>query len=172
MILPGHIAASVLCYRYADANWPVALTASLLPDVVDKVVYYSTGLSASSRLPMHTLWGWLGTTLLVVVVGLAFYRSAEWAYSWCLGYGLHLLCDSGLVGDELPLLYPLVEYDLTSPPFPLSYLLDPSTWPWPKLIAEALLVAITVYLEWRRHASRPAESRSIPLPPSVGGGLR
>jgi len=167
MILPGHIAAPVLCHRYAGANLPVALTASLLPDIVDKVVYYGTGLSPSSRLPMHTLWGWLGTTLLVMLVGLVFSQAAEWGYSWCLSYGVHLLCDSGLVGDDLPLLYPLVQYDLTSPPFPLSYLLDPSTWPWPKLIAEALLVAVTVYLEWRRRAWRPSQPGGVLLPPPI-----
>lgn len=149
MILPGHIAAPLLCHRYARVNLPVALAAGLLPDVVDKTLYYGTGLTPSSRLPMHTLWGWLGTTLLVVLVGLALSRAVAWGYAWFLSYGAHLLCDSGLVGDDLPLLYPLVEYDLTSAPFPLAYLFDPSTWPWPKLIAEALLVGFTIYIEWR-----------------------
>lgn len=167
MIFPGHIAAPVLCHRYAGVNLPVALVAGLAPDVVDKVLYYGFAIVPSSRLPMHTLWGWIGSTLLVLLAGLALRRAAAWGYACFLSYGVHLLCDSGLVGDDLPLLYPLVPYDLSSPPFPLAYLLDPANWPWPKLIAEALLVGITIYLEWRRRssvrlgASRPLAGASL-----------
>ena len=161
MILPGHIAAPVLCHRYAGANLPVAMVASLLPDVVDKVLHYGAGLSYSSRLPMHTLWGWLGTTLLVVLIGAVLSRAVAWGYAWFLSYGVHILCDSGLVGDDVPLLHPFVKYDLESPPFPLAYLFDPATWPWPKLIAEALLVGVTVYLEWRRRSTHPRAGGSL-----------
>jgi|LSQX01.3.fsa_nt_gb hypothetical protein len=159
MILPGHIAAAVLCHRYAAADLPVAMAASLAPDVVDKAVYYGTSLSPSSRLPMHTLWGWFGTTLLVALVGLVCARAATWTYAWFLSYGVHLLCDSGLVGDDLPLLYPLVSYELNSPPFPLAYLLDPATWPWPKLIAEAIVVAWAAWIVWRQSVRGQGSAR-------------
>jgi len=171
MIFPGHIAASLLCHRYAHVSLPVAMAAGLAPDVVDKIAYYGLHIVPSSRLPMHTLWGWLASTLLLVLLGLALRRTFAWGSAWFLSYGVHLLCDSGLVGDDLPLLYPLVEYDLTSAAFPLAYLFDLTTWPWPKLIAEALLVGITLTLEWRRGTFAPRARRPLAGLP-LGGGER
>ena len=65
MIFPGHLAATVLCHRHLKvAFWP-AFWAGLLPDVIDKTLYYVLHLVPGSRVPMHTLWGWLGSTLLL-----------------------------------------------------------------------------------------------------------
>jgi hypothetical protein len=163
MILPGHVAAAVLCHRYLKIDLRLALVAGLLPDVVDKVLYYGLHLVPSSRVIMHTLWAWLGTTLLVGLVAWPWMalRGApggtrggwrRWVGvlgSWLLGYGAHLLCDSPLTGGNLPFLYPVRGYDFTSPSAPLGFLFGLDDWPLHTLLAEGLLVAFTVVTEIR-----------------------
>jgi hypothetical protein len=146
MILPGHVAASVLCHRHLKAAlWP-ALAAGLFPDVVDKFLHYVLRLAPSSRVPMHTLWGWLGSTLLFALLALAVDRSRcrIWTWSWFVGYAAHLLCDSPLVGGKLPFLWPLRDYAMGGSGVPLSYLFNGGAWPLQTMIAEFLLVSVTL----------------------------
>lgn len=146
MILPGHVAASVLCHRHLKvALWP-ALVAGVFPDLVDKFLYYVLRVAPSTRVPMHTLWGWLASTLLVTLLAWALARSRAraWGWSWAIGYGAHLLCDSPLVGGQLPFLWPLRAYEMSSASVPLSYLFDGGPWPVWTLTAELLLVLFTL----------------------------
>ena len=154
MIFPGHVAASWLCHRQLKLDLRLTLLAGLLPDAVDKVCYHLLHLVPSSRLPMHTLWGWIATTLLVAWVGYALHRDARWGLAWGVGFAAHLLCDSPLVGDDLPFLYPLLSYRLPPGSFVLLWSLDLAHWPWPKLIAEALLVALTLITNRHRLSSK------------------
>ena len=48
------------------------------------------------------------------------------------------------MGDNLPFLYPLLAYRFTPGSFVLLWSVGLAHWPWPKLIAEALLVAATL----------------------------
>jgi membrane-bound metal-dependent hydrolase YbcI (DUF457 family) len=146
MILPGHVAASVLCHRHLKvALWP-ALVAGVFPDLVDKFLYYVLRVVPSSRTPMHTLWGWLGSTLLLGLLAWALdrTRSRAWLWSWFVGFSAHLLCDSPLVGGKLPFLWPLRAYTMSSSRAPLSYLFDGGPWPLWTLTAELLLVLLTL----------------------------
>jgi len=70
--------------------------------------------------------------------------------SFFLAYAAHLLCDSPLVGGKLPFLWPFRAYQFTSPRLPLGFLFGLDAWPIQMLIAELLLVSLTLYLEWRR----------------------
>ncbi|MBC7237982.1 MAG: metal-dependent hydrolase [Chloroflexi bacterium] len=156
MILPGHIAASTLCHRYIKVDLSVALAAGLAPDLVDKVCYYVLRLMPGSRVPMHTLWAWLLSTLLVagLAFGLRRERWRDWPWAWFLAYGAHLLCDSPLVGGKLPFLWPLRTYDFTSPVMPLSFLFGLDSWPLHTLLAEASLTAFTLYVYRRQIETR------------------
>lgn len=160
MILPGHVAAAVLCHRRLGAYWWAVLAASLAPDVIDKFLYYGLHLSPSSRVPMHTALAWLATVLLVAAAEWALRRGGHgrWTAAWALGYGLHFLCDSPLTGGDLPFLYPFRAYLFNSPGRPLAFLFGLSVPPWQTLATEALLVAVAVYSEWRlRRTARRVE---------------
>jgi len=152
MILPGHIAASVLCHRYLKVDLRVVLLAGVLPDVVDKALYYSLHCVPSSRLPMHTLLAWLVSTLIVwVLLRLARRPPAQsLALAWFVGYGGHLLCDSPLVGGRLPFLWPWLRYDFASAHVPLGFLFGLDRWPVTTLLCEAVLVALTLWDTRRR----------------------
>jgi hypothetical protein len=149
MIFPGHVAASLLCHRYLKADLRVALVAGVIPDVVDKLLYYGLHVVPSSRLPMHTLWAWLASALLLWATAWLIVRSAArpMAWSWLVGYGAHLLCDSPLLGGELPFLYPFHYYHFGSPEVPLSFLFGLDVWPIQMLVAELLLSLFTLYVE-------------------------
>lgn len=174
MIFPGHVAACVLCHRYLKtALWPT-LIAGLVPDLIDKAACYGLHLSPSSRLPMHTLVAWLASTILVGLLGLASSRERArlWLVSWFVGYGVHLLCDSPLVGGDLPFLWPWRAYSYGGSTAPLSYLFDGSPWPWRTLVAELLLVSYTLASSRRVRAwwaTRAARTGPQPDSPTEGG---
>jgi len=148
MILPGHIAASRLCHRYLRADWSVVLVAGLAPDIADKFLYYVLGVTPGSRAIMHSLWGWLGTTGLCLVLAFILGKpKALWAWSCWASYGAHLLCDSPLFGGWLPFLYPLRDYDFISPSVPLGFLFGLYEVPVVTLAWETALTALTIYLE-------------------------
>lgn len=151
MIFPGHIAASLLCHRHLNLDLRLALVAAVIPDLVDKLAYYGLHIVPSSRVPMHTLVAWLGSTLLVLLAAWVCRRPAlrAWGFSWFLSYGAHLLCDSPLVAGKLPFLWPFLAYDFSSPHLPLGFVWGLDDLPVITLLAETLLVAVTVYLERR-----------------------
>ena len=170
MILPGHVACAVLCRRYLRCDLRLALAASLLPDVIDKLLYHVLHITPNSRLPMHTLLAWLASTALVALIAWLGYR--VWGIGsrvqgvainpkphtlhpipWLLAYGLHLLCDSPLAGGDLPFLWPWRAYDFTSPIRPWAFLFGLDDWPIHTLIVETLLVIATIFIE-RRHRAR------------------
>jgi membrane-bound metal-dependent hydrolase YbcI (DUF457 family) len=167
MIFPGHVAASVLCHRYLKADLRVALVAGVIPDVVDKLLYYGLRLVPSSRLPMHTLWAWLASALLLWATAWLIVRPAARpiAWSWLVGYGAHLLCDSPLVGGKLPFLWPWLAYDFSSAHMPFGFLFGLDRWPLATLIAEAALVALTLWDTRRRRGlvAQAAPAPTIPL---------
>jgi len=132
MIFPGHIAASVLCHRYARVDLRVALVAGITPDVVDKLLHYLLRITPSSRVPMHTLLAWVISTVLVALVAWLT-RTApvrDWAVAWFLGYGVHLFCDSPLLGGELPFFYPFRYMTLAAPRCPFPFSLDSTPGPY------------------------------------------
>jgi len=183
MILPGHLAASLLCHRHLRVDLRLALVAGVLPDVVDKLAYYVFHLVPSSRLPMHTLLAWLASTAVVALLALALStslaRTRERACprprssrgpsgagvrsisSFSLAYAAHLLCDSPLLGGKLPFLWPFRAYHFTSPRLPLGFLFGLDAWPIQMLIAELLLVSLTLYLEWRRARALSARRAAL-----------
>lgn len=155
MILPGHIAASVLCHRYLKVDLRIALLAGITPDVVDKVLYYGFHVTPSSRVPMHTLLSWLVSTVLLLLIAYISGKGAihVWPGAWFAGYGAHLLCDSPLVGGALPFLWPLIAYDFSSPHLPLGFVFGLDDWPLVTLLAEAGLAGLTIRLERKWIAS-------------------
>jgi membrane-bound metal-dependent hydrolase YbcI (DUF457 family) len=154
MILPGHAATAVLARRYLCVDFYAMLAATFAPDLIDKFLYYAVRVTPHSRIPMHSLLGWLGTTVIVTALGWVFGKRGRWGLTWLLGYGLHLLCDSPVAGGELPFLYPFLSYsDFSASKLPFSFVLGLQDVPWHMLIAETLLVGVTLYLERRRHAA-------------------
>jgi hypothetical protein len=153
MIFPGHVAASWLCHRYLKANLPVALLAGVFPDVVDKTLRYVLHLTSYSRVPAHTLWAWMISSLVVLGLGWLRTRTWSWGYAWALSYAVHLLCDAPFLGGSLPLLYPFVTYSGSGQGFPFwIWNSPPDQWPWRMLIAELLVVIVFVIsaLHYRR----------------------
>jgi hypothetical protein len=160
MILPGHLAAVVLERRHLRVDLYAALAGTLAPDVIDKLLYYVFHVSPQSRIPMHTLVGWVGSTVLVALLELILRRRApaalrwRWTLAWFVGFGGHLLFDSPLAGGDLPILWPFRHYDLFSYRIPFSYLWGVYDWPVHMLVTEAVVVAVVGAIEWRRHGLR------------------
>jgi hypothetical protein len=104
----GHVALSALAYRYLKADFVPVMAAAVVPDAVDKVAHYVFDQGAGSR--------WMGHTLVVAVTTTALVRliwGKKPAWSWALGYLLHLF---GEFGGVVPYLYPFVQYE-----FPYDY---------------------------------------------------
>lgn len=155
MILPGHVAASWLCHRYLKVELRAVLAVAVVPDLIDKSCYYILHLTPTTRVPMHTLLGWLASTLLVAALDWVYHRGADWRWTvaWFVGYAAHLLCDSLLTWDPLPFLYPFISYPWFSEfkhALPFGFLFGLGDWSTRKLLIESALVAVTVYLEIRR----------------------
>jgi hypothetical protein len=108
MQIPGHLAIAL-----AQANLPslrrgskrllvFLLLASLFPDLVDKTIAYGFHAMPNGRHYAHSLFGLLGSTLLVTLLWDRCRGSA-----WLLGYLGHLLVDT----DRLvPWFFPLKQY--------------------------------------------------------------
>ena len=104
----GHVAVSVLAYRYLKADFVPVMAAAVVPDVADKVAHYVLHQGEGSR--------WMGHTLVVAATTTALIRliwGKKPAWSWALGYLLHLF---GEFGGVVPYLYPFVQYE-----FPYNY---------------------------------------------------
>ncbi len=150
MILPGHIAASWLCQRCLRADLRVALVAGLFPDLLDKPLYYLSGLTPNSRIPGHTLLGWLVSSAIVLALGWLIARAWVWGWSWGVAYAGHLLCDSPLVGDQMPFLWPWRAYPFTTAPDLWSYFLHIDRELLYLLAVETALVLAALLVELRR----------------------
>ncbi len=107
-MLFGHVAVSALAYRYLKADFVLVMAAAVVPDVVDKVAHYVFNQGEGSRWMGHTLVAVVATTALIYLI---WGKRAAW--SWSLGYLLHLF---GEFGGVVPYLYPFVQYE-----FPYDY---------------------------------------------------
>jgi hypothetical protein len=101
----GHLAVSVLQYRYLKVDLAPVVAGGIFPDVVDKTLCQVLHVAPSGRMFGHTLAGLVVST---AVIGLV--RGRRTAWSWALGYLGHLLGD---VGRSVPWLYPFVQYDFS-----------------------------------------------------------
>jgi hypothetical protein len=118
MILPGHVASAYLASRATGASLKGSLAASMFPDFVDKPVRWILDVTPNDRIPAHTAWFWLGTTLLARLV--AGHRVAQ---GWAVGYGAHLLGDeinAHLNPGRIYFWWPLKRYRLHCGPTGLS----------------------------------------------------
>ncbi len=147
MILPGHVAAPVLASRYLDIDRRIAVIAGVMPDLVDKSLFYVLHATRWGRVPAHSPLALGVSTLVVALAGWLLRRDWRWGASWVVGYGLHLLCDLLPPRGSLPWLWPLERY--------AAYVSDPKPWflgggpvPWFALVAEIALVAAAVAVTW------------------------
>lgn len=157
MILPGHVAAPVLASRFLHVERRLAVVAGVAPDLIDKFAYYVLHATHWTRLPAHSPFIFVLSTLAVALAGRLHRGDWRWAWAWLAGYGLHLLCD--LIPPEgiLPLAWPLRSYaEMVSSGRP--WFLGGGPVPWPSVIAEVGLVvaAVVVELAARRRAAEQA----------------
>ena len=156
MILPGHLAAPLLASRCIDIDRKAALVAGVMPDLIDKPLYYLLHATRWSRLPAHSLLFFAGTSLAALVAGWLWRRDLRWGAAWLAGYGLHLLCDVLPPEGALPWLWPWRDY--------ASYVSQTRPWflgggpvPWVSLLAEAALVAAAAIVELRHRRAEAAQ---------------
>lgn len=97
MILPGHIAISIICHKLFRIDLPTAVAATLVPDAVDKGLAQVLHLAPSGRYAMHCLPGWLVSSLLVGCLG-----GKRRGYAWAIGHLAHFLGDQGDIPWWLP----------------------------------------------------------------------
>lgn len=146
MILPGHVAAPVLASRFLDIDRRLAILAGVMPDLIDKLIYYVLHASHWSRLPAHAPFLLAASTLAVGLAGRARRGSWRWGLAWLVGYGLHLLCDLIPPEGVLPLVWPFYGYpEMVSSGRP--WFLGGGPVPWPSLIVEVALVVAAASVE-------------------------
>lgn len=155
MILPGHLAAAYLAGRTTKTDLRGVMAASMFPDLVDKPVRWLLGITPNDRIPAHTGWFWLGTSLLARWLG-----GSRFGQGWVVGYGAHLLCDevnARLNPGRIYFWWPVKRYDLHVGPTGLSSSLadfsPASRWLEGGLTVIGLLVA----LGSRRQCNRGAQ---------------
>lgn len=158
MIFPGHVAAPVLASRWLHLDCRVAVVAGVMPDLIDKTVFYLLRASHWTRLPAHSPLFFAGSSLAVALAGRWWQRDWRWGAAWLVGYGLHILCDAIPPQGVLPWAWPLHSYaEMVSSGRP--WFLGGGSVPWPSLLAEVALVvaAVVVELAARRRWAAPVE---------------
>lgn len=158
MVFPGHVAAPVLASRWLGLDRRVAVLAGVMPDLIDKFIYYVLHASHWTRLPAHSPLLWAASTLVVALAGRLWRRDWRWGVAWLAGYGLHLACD--LIPPEgiLPWAWPLRSYaEMVSSGRP--WFLGGGNVPWPSVIVELGLVAAAVICELAAQRARLAGAR-------------
>lgn len=164
MIFPGHVAAPTLASRYLDIDRRLAIVAGLAPDLVDKFAFYVLHATHWTRIPAHSLFGLIASSLAVAFVGRFGRRSWRWGASWLAGYGLHFVCDLMPNEGALPWLWPFNRYS-GYVSHELPWFLGGGPVPWLTLTAEVALVAITLTLELAHRRGRaPATGGSLQTP--------
>ncbi|MGQ9682763.1 MAG: metal-dependent hydrolase [Anaerolineae bacterium] len=157
LVLPGHLAASLLAARRWRLPIPVALLAGVAPDLVDKFIFYVLRASHWTRVPAHSLLALLLSTVAVGALGRMVRSARGWWRAWFAGFGLHLLGDIVPGEGVLPWLWPLRSYaEIASPERP--WFLGGGPVPWVTLALEIalVLIAVSVELARRRHAAASA----------------
>lgn len=148
MILPGHVAASLLASRRLKLDLRVSVLAGLAPDLVDKFVFYVLHASRWTRVPAHSLLA-LAVSSLGVAAAARRLGNRRWGFAWVAGYSLHLLCDILPGEGTLPWIWPLDPYsDYVSPEVP--WFLGGGPIPWQTLAVELALVVAALISEIRR----------------------
>ncbi len=102
MILPGHIAVAIFCHRLLRLDLSTLIAAALLPDAVDKGLAHVLRVTPSGRYAMHSLPGWLFSSLAVGLWG-----GEKRRHAWAVGHLAHLLGDPG----QVPWWFPFKQYE-------------------------------------------------------------
>ncbi len=108
MNVPGHIAIALIQDRLFNLSEErprqVAFLAmaTFFPDVVDKAIGYLFHLMPSGRHYAHNLFSLLLTSIIVTAT-----QGKSAGYVWTIGYGAHLLADSG---SFVPWFFPFKKY--------------------------------------------------------------
>ena len=138
----GHVAVSALAHRYFKADLVPVMAAAAMPDVVDKVAHYVFLQGEGSRWMGHTLVSVAASTVSIRVI---WGKKAAW--SWGLGYLLHLL---GEFGGVVPWHFPFVTYDFP-PDLGFGETLGLSLTNEPRMVLEIALVlwaAVATFDVW------------------------
>ena len=157
MILPGHLAASLLAARRWRLPMPVALLGGIAPDLVDKFIFYVLHASHWTRVPAHSLLVLLASTAALGAMGRRLRAARGWWVAWLAGYGLHLLGDMVPGEGVLPWLWPFRSYaEIASPERP--WFLGGGPVPWATLSLELSLVLVAVFVELARRRGSAASA--------------
>lgn len=127
----GHVAVSALLHRYLKADLVPVMAAAAMPDVVDKVAHYVFLQGEGSRWMGHTLVSIAASTALIWTI---WGKKAAW--SWGLGYLLHLL---GEFGGVVPWFFPFKTYEFP-PDLGFGETLSQSLTNLPRMVLETVLV--------------------------------
>ena len=142
MILPGHLAVAIFVHELLHVDLPTVIAATVVPDAVDKGLAQGLHVTPSGRYAMHSLVGWLASSLLVGLVG-----GKERGYAWAIGHLFHLLGDPG----HVPWWFPFRKYEFCEimELDQFLYSIFATTEARRKLLAEMLLLVLAlVSLRW------------------------
>jgi membrane-bound metal-dependent hydrolase YbcI (DUF457 family) len=157
MILPGHLAAPYLASRRIRISPWLAMLAGVVPDLVDKTLFYVLHHTQWTRIPAHSLFFWVATSLAVAGLGRWKRRDWLWGASWAIGYGLHLALDLVPPG-ELPWFWPFNSY-ASYVSTDLPWFLGGGPVPWVQIIAEFALTVAALVVLWRQQSRSRAHRR-------------
>lgn len=105
--VPGHVAMSLAGIYLARVPLGPAIAATVIVDIVDKILIDVIPISPYGRCWMHTL---LAVAICTSIV--TYWKGKEWGISWFLGHFLHLIGDIGFV----PWFYPFISYEWRDSP--------------------------------------------------------
>lgn len=152
MILPGHLASVLIATRLVRVNRRVSLTASLVPDALDKALHWGLHLTPSDRLWGHTAWALIGSTIMVEAFGRRRGRPGL-GVPWLIGYGVHMLGD---VQARLPLWYPLSKQGYHNGARFREMMRGEREVPWKVFALEGVLALAAIGLEAYHWLQAPA----------------
>lgn len=146
MLPSGHLAVSYLLSRFARVDLQIAAVASVFPDLLDKPLKLVFHLTDGGRSFGHGL-----PLLLLITLGVSFWKGGQAGYSWGMGQLFHLLADYPFSG-YVPWFYPFVAYPVAASPGGPAILI---TWPEVGFDLSAVVLAVLVF-GWTRRRRRTA----------------
>jgi len=101
--VPGHLACGLFLRAITRLNLTVILTATFLPDIIDKILADVLNAAPYGRAYMHCI----PVLVLISAVLATVFRDPRIGYAWAVGHFTHLVADISFI----PWWFPFKQYD-------------------------------------------------------------
>ncbi len=148
--VPGHLAFSLLCHRYLNADLIALIAGAFLPDLIDKPLNDIFYITPYGRYAMHSLTGLVAVSLIVY-----FIFGKRIAYGYSLGHLTHLIADA----DFNPWFWPFYDHTFPAGITIVDLVRAPGNVLFPSwIIMETIILGLVLFLYTRYAEKKPVQA--------------